>query len=1426
MNIKFIFSTIIILTYSAFSAETLFQTPLSADDLDPAAFAVWVDGKEETSGLPKDGPRHAMWTKNSHPEWDGVTFGNSKNTGARHLRIGFKGAVPIGTILARAGGKLSVLKPGATYPGNLNSDADWIAAERLKGSTVCTDEAGREDYVLWVLPPGTATRALRFTHSAAASDNTYAGWLGGAVVIPARLANVAPQGVANSGSRDEAAAKLNNESNDGTWGAWDNGKDGGARPVTALDPEWITLTWAAPVKLCGLNALWAGMGAVDVFEYAGPAERHPREAEIVDWKLIKSFSGLQNGYPFGIWPNWMDFGRTITTRAIRLHLTEVSKEQHPHLKGNTRGGKRVWLGELLALQSLNDNELKSALIQVKEPEALHAPVPVRFKLDDAGFVTLVIEDAQGKRVRNLVSEQHFPAGENETWWDCMDDFGRDAEAARHGLYHVTGQFVSAGEYHVRGLFHKGIGLSYEFSVYTGGNPAWETADKSGGWLTNHTPPSSILFVGGDNQTGKPAVLIGSYVAEGGSGLAWVDLDGNKKYGVGWVGGNWTGAPYLARDDGDKPQSGVYGYVGAAWESDLRLTALTKDSQKPIVLEPAFKYPHKMEGVDGGLAGLAVHNGKIVASLRTLNKLLFVDAAGRKVLSEKDLSDPRGLAFDAKGRLLALSGKTLLRFDMGADPLPEPQVLIPTGLEDPQGITLDKDGNIYVSDRGSSHQIKVCTADGKVLRSIGKPGVPKAGPYDPEHMNNPRGLGIDANGHLWVAEEDFQPKRVSVWSLDGKLWKAFYGPSRYGGGGTLDTQDKTRFFYDGMEFKLDWKSGAQEIVNVIYRPAKDSLHPLNNAGAPETPIHIDGRTYMTNAFNSSPTSGAAAAMLWLLRDGVAVPVAAFGRANEWDVLKEEPFKSMWPKGADPKGGIWDHNGANQAYFLWCDTNGDGEMQPGEVTIQKGLVEGVTVMPDLSLVVANMLGKAVRFAPRDFSSTGVPHYDLAQPQILAEGAQGSPSSGGNQVLAGANNWAVFSTAPKPFSAYGMAGVKDGVPMWTYPSMWPGLHASHEGPVPDRPGELVGTTRLLGGFVTPKTGDAGALWAINGNMGNMYLFTADGLFVSQFFQDVRQGKSWSMPNAERGMQLNDLTLHDENFWPSITQSSDGEVYLVDGGRSSLVHVNGLDKIKRLPETMLKISAEDIKAAQEFGAKNEAQRQSMRGSSTLKVSIQTQAPSVDGKLDDWSEADWASIDKSGTAANFNSNSKPYDVNAAVIISGDRLYAAFRTNDPQLLRNTGENPTAPFKTGGALDIMIGTNPNADPKRTHPVEGDVRLLVTQVKKQTLALLYRAVVPGTKDPVAFSSPWRTITCDKVENVSTHVQFAASATGEYELSIPLAILGLKPEAGKSIKADVGILRGDGTQTMQRVYWNNKATGIVSDVPSEAELTPGLWGRWTFR
>jgi hypothetical protein len=1184
----------------------------------------------------------------------------------------------------------------------------------------------------------------------------------------------------------------------------------------------VTLIWAQPVTLRGLCALFAGFGAGQVLAFAGPADRHPREAAPADWQVVASPDGLENGYPLQLWPNWIDFGKPVTTRAIQLRMTKVTKEGHPHMRGNTKGGKRVWIGELLALMPLGGADLASAALPVPAaPDLGHPPIAVRFKLAEPGVVTLVIDDATGKRVRNLAGETPFPAGENTVWWDGLDDLGRDVQAAAHGLYSIPAQFVKPGAYTVRGLTRKPIDLRFEFSVYNAGTPAWTIEDGTGGWTTNHTPPRCVQFVPGEQAPGgKPLVYIGSYVSEGGHGLAWVDLEGRKQGGRGTVGGAWTGAQHLARDLGPRADPKTHVYAGSGWEKELRLFALTKEGDRQVV---KFGVEKKE---DSALAGMAVHDGLMVCSLPALKRLLFIDVPGKKVLGAAELGETRGLAFDREGRLLAIVGRQLRRYAVPQPlaekvALPEPQVVVDR-LEDPQQIALDKAGNLYVSDRGNSHQVKVFSKDGKPVRAIGVAGAPRAGPYDPNHMNNPAGMTIDGNDRLWVAEEDYQPKRVSVWTPDGKLAKAFYGPSMYGGGGTLDPQDRTRFYFNGMEFRLDWEKGADQLTRIFFRPAPDDPFPPDGFGCngmPEMPHAANGRRYFSNWHNSNPTNGANVVCVWVDRGGVAIPAAAVGTAKDWKPLVEDPaFKPRWPAGMDPKGDRW----KNQAFFSWSDRSGDGRPQPDEVTLVKASTGGVTVAPDLTVVVSRVDEKTTRYVPK---FTGdAPVYDLSAGEVLATGVQGPTSSGGDQALASPDGWTVMSLGAKPFAPQSLCGVFKGEPRWSYPDPWPGLHASHEAPVPDFPGQIIGTTRLLGPLVTPKSGDAGPLWAINGNMGCMYVFTVDGLFVATLFKDVRVGRSWSMPVAPRGLLLNEVSPHDENFWPSWTQTADGRVYIVDGGRTSLIRVDNLDSIRRLPDAALKLTEEDLARAREWQIQREVARQKALGSGTLKVALRKEAPVLDGKLDDWKGSDWAIVDRRGTAANFDSNSRPYDVSAAVGVAGGKLYAAWRTTEKDLLRNSGEMPTAPFKTGGCLDLMIGTDAGASEKRGEPVPGDVRLLVTRVKDKTLALLYRAKVPGTKDPVPFSSPWRTITLDRVEDVSGQVELASS-DGLYEIAVPLAVLGLKPAAGMALKADVGVLRGDGMATTQRVYWSNKGTGITSDVPSEAMLTPNLWGKWVF-
>ena len=443
----------------------------------------------------------------------------------------------------------------------------------------------------------------------------------------------------------------------------------------------------------------------------------------------------------------------------------------------------------------------------------------------------MIDDASGKRVRNLVSQAPFKKGENIAWWDGTDDLGRDVAAANHGIYLIPPNLVAPGSYTVRGLWHKPLDLRYEFSVYSPGEPPWPTNDTSGGWMTNHTPASCVVMIPAEKAPGgKPLVGIGAFVSEGGSAFSWVNLDGKKIGGRGWIGGVWTGAQYLAADSGPDAEANVATYVGSTFvgnkkygvdgKVEIRLTKLTTlvpNGDLPVLkekllLDPLPALPPRGLVVDGSkhresddyLGGLAVHNGLLVFSETVLNKIVFVDAKAGNIQGEAAVPDPRALAFDGEGRLLVLSGQTLLRYPAGASAtnLPAPEKLV-TGLEDPRGITVDAAGKIYISDQGNSNQVKTFSPDGKPLAVYGKPGVPQAGPYDPLHMNHPKGIAVDTNGRLWVTEDDYQPKRVSIWNSDGTFWKAFYGSSQYGGGGILDSKYERNFplRWDGIPSRL-------------------------------------------------------------------------------------------------------------------------------------------------------------------------------------------------------------------------------------------------------------------------------------------------------------------------------------------------------------------------------------------------------------------------------------------------------------------------------------------------------------------------------------------------------------------------------------------------------------------------------------------------
>jgi hypothetical protein len=1391
-----------------------FQTPVQRKDLDPGATAEWVDGETNTDVQfhPRhDDPSWVVWTQQSGPGHSGINFGASEKPGVRRLRLGFKRPIPVETVFARGGGRLSVLKPDAPYPGELDNDDQWVRAERVHGG----------EFSLWVLPPGTTTRALRFSQEARGRMKVrFRGHLAGVYVLAERLVNLAPEAGILCSSNQDRAKYLTDHRRGGWKAVWENEWKERGNPVSEDRPESLLLLWPGEVRISGLCAPWAGFARARVETYVGPATTHPREAGPEQWETMGQYE-LSHQYPRRFAPNWIGFEGTVTTRAVRITITAASptKGVHPHVDDKPREGRRVWLGELMALQDLGERPPELPGDVRRAEEKTHPPIPVRFRLEKPGYVTLVIEDEAGHRVRNLISEKRFEAGRHTVWWD-----GQREEAVNHrvhGIYDLRGKLVEPGTYRVRGIYRDEVRMRYELTPYSAGSPPWLTPDGKGGWLADHTPPYDALYVP-EGRSGGPEILLTSFVVEHGHGLIGVDPEGNKLWGIRRLGGVWTGGSHLARDAGSEPDPEVIAYVGSWWSAgggkgEVRLTALQRDGRQQTVLK------HRMESKKKArLGGLAVRNGLLLASLPAVGKVLFVDVPGGKAVGTVKLKNPGSLAFDGEGGLLMLSGTRLLRYEVSASPprLTDQRVVISRNLEAPRRISLAPDGKIYVSDWGESHQVKVFSAKGQPIRTIGKAGGPQFGPYDPARMHHPCGMAITPAGRLWVAERDKTPKRVSLWTPAGRFDRAFYGPPQYGGGGALDAGDGDRFYYaagggdpSGLGFRVDREDRSWDLTDIYYRAGETPLKiPCGHHGSPVAPqraIRYRGRHYMTNAFNSTPTSAPTLIGVWLTQEGRARPVAVVGAARSWGLLREERFATRLPEGFD-----WNNRGqSRKLLFAWSDLNFDADLQPNELSFVQvdspGVGQGY-IRGDLTVTFTY----TDRLSAREFTGRGVPVYRAGDVERVVHEKVPAGFTSGSRAALDTGEWIVRMGGP-------IRGYRDGELTWTSPNQWPGLHASHRAPTPQHPGQIIGATRLLGHPVEPRGAESGPIWAVNGNFGNVYLMTADGMFVATLGRDQRSAPPWHLLKAKPGMIIEDVSFITEHFWPTISQTPDGEIYLVAGkGHCGILRLEGLETIRQLPRQELEITPAMLRKADAYRARVQQEEIQRRGRKTLRVALRDRAPEVDGKLADWEDAHWVRIGE------YVRRIETLKADAAVAVADDRLYAAYRTGSPNLLQNTGEALMTLFKTGGALDLRIGTDPKADPGRRDPVPGDLRLLVARVDGQTKAVLYRPQVPGAEpaDAIPFSSPWRTVTFDQVRDVSSRVRLAGQ-DGNYEFSVPLRTLGLVPQKGMTISGDVGILRGSAGLTIHRLYWHNKATGVIADVPGESMLHPELWGRWEF-
>ena len=1162
--------------------------------------------------------------------------------------------------------------------------------------------------------------------------------------------------------------------------------------ITPEKPEWLLLSWRRPRTADAVMVFRGqgekGLGKVVVEAFTGPGD--PRFSTRPEhWRAVAG-----RWSPPGTFRASRVFlpGKPPSTRGLRLRCIG--------------GLRQVGVGEIVVLSDLGARPAPAAT----EPAG---PVTIAVDAPAAGKVTIQIRDEAGKVVANPAAGAPVHAGRNELPWDLTDVVGKPV--------------LRPGKYRWHGLYHPGLTVTYKHTYYPTplAHVAWQTPSRKGGWLADHEPPRTIARAG-------ESLWLGAF-AEAGDSIVETDANAEKLWGIDRI---WVAIPAEICTDGEW----YYGWCEGGWigetQAILQVHTKTKRSRK-IFQRPMPKKgtpPADMRAGEAkrGVTGFQVIGTRAFVSFGELDVIQVFDLSKGLAgpwrgfgwnIAYKQFDDQKPvllkqIALPSPGRIRKYPGGKLVTTSGGDVVTIDPadcavKKLFATGLAKPLGLGCDGEGSVYIGD-GERHQVFGYSKAGKRIATLGKPGAREVGPFDEHDLQNPYGVEVGPRGRIWVMEYSHWPKRVSLWDpRSGRCVHSVYVPTQYGGGGCLDPADEDRLFYKGMEFRRDGATGAVRPVNLTYRPDSKRFARFPDSDYPGYAFRSRGKLWFTSFMWPHEH---AVLVLWQYQKDHVMPVAAIGSA----VMLRQAFGQ---KPAHP-GNRKDFNDTSflkkivpgyredQKLFAWTDLNADGQVQVKEVTFGKLLVGGRLVyhasagwnwrMNEAFQAATNAgrRGAMIFFRPKGFSKHGYPIYDLPTRAFPVYGEALGTDSKGNAIVLGGP---LVCIQP------------DGTIRWRYRNDWPGLHAGHRTTARgDEPGVLIAPTRIWG--IVRASEVLGDVVAFNSNLGCTYLMTTDdGLYIDRVFRDQRVGLLWRMEQPPSPDVLAETSLYDEHFGGTFQKARgrDGKdrfYYIVGKNHCTVVELTGLEKVRRLAGGPLTVTPKQIAAAQALRQAAAARKAAPKVYDVPRVP--PGAIKIDGR-----DGEWSKDRVDGFALAYD------DRRLYLLHSGPDRHPVFQ--------NAGPNPLELFKTGDVVDLMLQTRAGLDAARTEAGPGDIRLSFAMLQGKPACVMYDFSVPGHKGPrVPFSSPWRTVWCDRAGVLGSAVLAVTRHGGRFilEASVPLKDIHLDPRALGQTRGDVGRVMGDqtGTAATSRVYWSNKNTAILSDLPSEAALQPNLWGLFRFR
>ena len=574
------------------------EAALSPGDIDAAACQSFHNGKatpadpkclQQVLGLPVSKDYFHPWSAGQVAEErkDGDTF---------QYLVCFKRPVTVGSLLFTTQ-QAALLKADAAYPGDPANPSQW---------TPVTVPPAQGALRLAALPAATATRAILFTDVL----KTGRSGLSAARVFKNRLHNVAS--IASARARSEYAAPENAGGKvfraadvvrgRGAWHS--NGKNANGNIVGAFisedEPSWFVLGWDEPQRISALY-LQDNFRDWKMDAFSGPATMDPQIGLNSEWTPIQEKEIVETKQHTG---RWIAFRSGVETRGLRIRILKALALRAGGVLAESQVAS---LDSLLVMRDLTTQPVPAGAFVPPSP-----PYTIACKMEQDGIFTLVLDQADGSRIRNLVARVERSAGEHKEAWDLKDE---------------SGQYVPPGTYRSNAIAHAPLKLRYEMTVYPNvtdlhpENSAWlNGASGPGGWLADHSSPFGGCAAG-------DRLYFGATCPESGVGFVACDLAGKKLWGIHSFDA-WSGAKHMAADGNTIYVENNWG--GGGLEDIDRVWAVDGEKQ-------TYRTLLKVDGNEKrrrGISGLAARDGKLYLAINAKENWLANAANAAAVDVEK------------------------------------------------------------------------------------------------------------------------------------------------------------------------------------------------------------------------------------------------------------------------------------------------------------------------------------------------------------------------------------------------------------------------------------------------------------------------------------------------------------------------------------------------------------------------------------------------------------------------------------------------------------------------------------------------------------------------------------------------------------------------------------------------------------------------